>query len=225
MALYNKYRISFESKDKKGKPVTVEMGKGTYWIGHPGRRQYDGGMRFMPQRDEDVVGDTLNLWQGFSVAARKPEGMSGAAGCKLFLEHGRRVICSGDEEHYDYLIKREALIAQKRIRSEIAVALRTEAEGTGKGFWCRNLNYLYGTHAMQVLNSEHVTGKHNAHLETLLRLTADEALFALNPHHRNALYSLITEPDLTIEPKFVGAYKAPNHLNIDITSNQISGPS
>ena len=117
-------------------------------------------------------------------------------------------------------MKREALIAQKRIRSEIAVALRTEAEGTGKGFWCRTINHLYGGHALQVLNSEHVTGKHNAHLETLLRLTADEALFALNPHHRNALYSLITEPDLTIEPKFIGAYSAPNHLNIDIISNQ-----
>ena len=42
----------------------------------------------------------------------------------------------------------------------------------------------------------------------------------MNPHHRNALYSLITEPDLTIEPKFIGAYSAPNHLNIDIISNQ-----
>ena len=126
-------------------------------------------MRFMPQYDVDVVGDTLNLWQGFSVPARKPEGKSGAAGCNLFLEHGLKIICSGDEEHFDYLMKREALIAQKRIRSEIAVALRTEAEGSGKGFWCRTLNHLYGGHALQVLNSEHVTGKHNAHLETLLR--------------------------------------------------------
>jgi hypothetical protein len=99
------------------------------------------------------------------------------------------------------------------------VGLRTEAEGTGKGFWCRVLNYLYGAHAMEVNNPEHVVGKHNPHLEKLLRLTADEALFAQHPLHRNALYSLITEPDITIEPKFVNAYPVDNYLNIDVISN------
>lgn len=214
-ALQDKYRYSYQDED--GKPVVIRLG--TWWIANPHRRQYDGGMRFIPSSDEDVVNETLNLWQGFSVAARKPEGKSGARGCSLFLAHGLKIICSGNADHFDYLMKREALIAQRRIRSEIAVGYRTEEEGTGKGAWCRGLNRLYGTHAMQVQNPDHVTGKHNAHLETLLRLSADEALFALNPHHRNALYNLITEPDLTIEPKFIGAYKAPNYLNIDVISN------
>ena len=219
-ALNDKYRHTFTTKDKKGNPTEVTMGLGSWWIAQQHRRQYDGGMRFMPSRDEDVVGDILNLWQGFAVPARKPEGKSGAAGCNLFLDHGLKIICSGDEEHYDYLIKREALIAQKRIRSEIAVALRTEEEGTGKGFWARTLNHPYGVHAMQVQNSAHVMGKHNRHLETLLRLTADEALFAGDPRHRNALYTLITEPTLTIEPKNIDAYSAYNNLNLDVLSNE-----
>ena len=50
------------------------MPLGSWWIGHPHRRQYDNGMRFMPESDEDVVNGTLNLWQGFAVAARKPDG-------------------------------------------------------------------------------------------------------------------------------------------------------
>ena len=173
----------------------------------------------MPERDEDVVNDTLNLWHGFGVPARKPEGKSGAAGCKLFLDHGRKIICSGNEEHFDYLMKREAFIAQRRTRSEIAVALRTEEEGTGKGFWCRTLNRLYGVHAMQVQKPEHVIGKHNKHLEILLRLTADEALFVGDPRHRNALFGLITEPTNTIEPKYIDAYNANNYVNIDVLSN------
>ena len=155
----------------------------------------------------------------FAVVARKPEGKSGAAGCKSFLDHGRKIICSGDEQHYDYLIKREAFIAQRRVRSEIALALQTKEEGSGKGFWCKHLNRLYGVHAMEVTNSQHVVGKHNAHLETLLRLTADEALFALNHEHRNSLFTLITEPRITVEPKFVGAYSAENYVNVDILSN------
>ena len=151
-------------------------------------------MKFMPDRDEDVVNGTLNLWRGFAVAARKPEGKSGAAGCKLFLDHGLKVICSGDEAHFDYLIKREAWIAQNRARSEVAVCLRTEAEGTGKGHWARAISHLYGRPGMQLLKPEHVVGKFNPHLEVLLQLIADEALFAGDPRQRDALYGLITEP-------------------------------
>ena len=72
---------------------------------------------------------------------------------------------------------------------------------------------------MQVSNPAHVIGKHNPHLETLIKLCADEALFVGDPRHRNALFSLITEPRVTIEPKFINAYSAPNHLNVDITTN------
>src|SRR5262245_50809933 len=81
------------------------------------------------------------------------------------------------------------------------------------------LNRLYGIHAMQVTQPSHVTGKHNTHLEKLLRLTADEATFAGDPRHRNALYELITEPTISIEPKFVDVYSVINHLNLDIITN------
>jgi hypothetical protein len=214
-ALQNKYRHTY--RNDGGEIETVLLGN--WWIGHPHRRQHDGGMRFMPARDEDVVGDTLNLWQGLAVPARKPEGKSGAAGCKLFLDHGLKIICSGNEAHFDYLMKREALIAQQRVRSEVALGLHTPEEGTGKGVWCRSLNRLYGPHAMQVLRADHVIGKHNKHLEVLLRLTADEALFVGDPRHRNALYGLITEETNTIEPKNIDAYSVPNFVNIDIISN------
>jgi RepB DNA-primase from phage plasmid len=218
-ALQDKYRHNHEGEDAKGNSKRVTVGRGTWWINHPGRRQYDGGMRFMPERDEEVVGDILNLWQGFAVAARKPDGKSGAVGCKLFLEHGLKIICSGDEEHFDYLIKREAFIAQRRTRSEVAVGLRTKAEGAGKGLWEVLLNHLLGQHAMQVHKPEHVTGKHNKHLEVMLRLTADEALFVGDPRHRNALFGLTTDPTVTIEPKFVDAHPARNYVNIDVISN------
>ena len=153
-------------------------------------------------------------WQPASLRGRAARP---AASCSSTTDS--KIICSGNEEHFDYLIKREAFIAQKRTRSEIAVGLQTEVEGTGKGFWCRNINRLYGNHAMEVQNPEHVIGKHNTHLESLLRLTADEALFAPDPNHRNALYNLITEPHITIEPKFVDAYAAKNYLNLDVISN------
>jgi len=122
----------------------------------------------MPQHEAEVVGNVLNMFEGFPIQPRKPEGRSGASGCQLFLDHGFKIICSGSEEHWDYVLKREAWIAQNRQRSEIAAAYRTEAEGSGKGFWCNSLGHLYGPYYMQVNNPAHVIGKHNPHLARII---------------------------------------------------------
>ena len=209
------------SKDEDGKPTTTKKSipLGAWWLGRPRRRQYDDGRRFMPQHEVEVVGSVLNMFEGFPIQPRKPDGRSGASGCQLFLDHGLKIMCSGNEEHWDYLLKREAWIAQNRQRSEIAACYRTEEEGSGKGFWCNHLGRLYGSHFMQIIKAEHVIGKHNEHLETLIKLCADEALFVGDPRQRNILFSLITEPTVDIEPKFIGVYPVKNYLNIDIISN------
>lgn len=217
--LHSNKRKSIEITDKSAKRKEVEVPIGAWWLSHERRRQYDGGQRFMPQHDTEVVGNVLNMFEGFPIQPRKPEGRSGASDCQLFLDHGFKIICSGNEEHWDYLLKREAWIAQKRRRSEIAVAYRTEVEGSGKGFWCNHLGRLYGRHYMQINKPEHVLGKFNPHLETLIKLCADEAIFVGDPRHRNALFGLITEPTMTIEPKNINVYSAPNYLNIDMTTN------
>jgi hypothetical protein len=217
--LHSNKRKIIETKDKQGNSKELEVSLGTWWLSHPRRRQYDGGQRFMPQQDAEVVGSTLNTFEGFAVVPRKPDGGSGANGCQLMLDHGLKIMCSGNEEHWQYLLNREAWIAQNRRRSEIAAAYRTEAEGSGKGFWCNQLGRLYGRHYMQINKPEHVLGKFNPHLETLLKVCADEAIFVNDPRHRNALFSLITEPTLTIEPKNINVYSAPNYLNIDMTTN------
>jgi hypothetical protein len=213
-ALNNKYRHSYH--DKKGELQSQPMG--THWINSPKRRQYDGGMAFMPQPDSGV-GNKLNLWNDFGVKPIKPDGTSGEAGCKKFLDFMFKIICDGNETHFDYLLKREATILQRRVRSEIALGLRTKEEGCGKGFYEATMGRLLGNHAMQITNPKHIIGAFNPHLETLLRLTADEALFVGSHEHRNALFGLITEAKLTIEPKGCGVYTADSFLNISITSN------
>ena len=214
ISLNNKYRHFY--LDKKGELQSTPMG--AYWIGSRGRRQYDGGMAFMPKHDGDV-GDRLNLWRGFGVKATKPAGKNAGDDCARFLCFMLNVICSGNKMDFEYLLKREAFILQKRTRSEVALALQTKEEGCGKGFYERALARLYGNHAMQLGNADHITGKFNPHLETLLRVVADEALFVGDPKHRNALFGLITEPTLTIEPKGCGVYTANSYLNVTILSN------
>ena len=214
-ALHNRYRHTY--RDAKGEVKRIPLG--THWIDSTDRRQYDGGMEFMPQRAGDF-GNKLNLWRGFGVKPIKPEpGSKAEAGYQKFLEFMKVIICSGNDDDFNYLLRREATILQKKIRSEIALGLRTKEEGCGKGFYEKVMGRLLGNHTMQVTNPKHIIGNFNPHLQTLLRLTADEALFVGNHEHRNALFGLITEPKLTIEPKGCGVYQAANFLNLSILSN------
>jgi len=208
-AIHDKY-IHHWVDQNTGKPMSMPLG--TWWLHHPNRQQYDLGRAFMPYSDEKEVGGKLNMYEGFGV---KPvEG-----DCHLWLDFELNVVCSGDKEQYDYLMKREATIVQQHIRTEVTLALKTEKEGAGKGVRERMYCRLVGSHGMAVSNPAHVIGKFNPHLEVLNRLVADEALFVNNHEHRNALFSLTTEPKITIEPKFAGVYNADNYLNITLLTN------
>jgi hypothetical protein len=87
--LNDKYRHTWV--DEHGETQSVPLGR--YWIANQSRRQYDGGMAFMPQHDGDS-GDRLNLWRGFGVKAIKPNGKSGAAGAlkEQGCDNGKRVL-------------------------------------------------------------------------------------------------------------------------------------
>jgi hypothetical protein len=214
-ALHNRYRHVYT--DPKGDVKRVPMG--THWVESPNRRQYDGGMEFMPQKEGDF-GNKLNLWRGFGVTPTKPEpGSRAEAGCQKFLAFMRDIICSGNEVDFGYLLRREATMFQKRKRTEVAIGLKTGEEGCGKGFYEKVMKRLLGSHCMQVTNPRHIIGNFNPHLQTLLRLTADEALFVGNHEHRNALFGMVTESKLTIEPKGCGVFQVNNFLNISMLSN------
>src|SRR5262249_934908 len=52
--------------DDGGKSIPL----GTWWLAQRRRRQYDDGQRFMPQHLAEVVGNTLNMFQGFPIQPR-----------------------------------------------------------------------------------------------------------------------------------------------------------
>lgn len=112
-------------------------------------------MAFMPGHNKGSVGNKLNLWRGYGVKPNKPDGKTGADGCDKFLTFMRDVMCSGNAEDFDYLRKREAVVLQQRIRTEVAVAWRSEEEGVGKGYYEKTMGRLLGNHAMQVGNPKH----------------------------------------------------------------------
>jgi hypothetical protein len=193
--------------DDKGRPIRMPLGK--WWMQHPLRRQYDT-IVFAPGRK--VKGNAYNLWRGFNCSAVQGD-------CDLYLDLLRNTICSGNQEHYEYLLGWMARAVQIPYEpGHVAVVLQGE-QGTGKGTAILQFGTLWGHHFVHVSSSHHFTGQFNAHLRDCAVLFPDEAFFAGDPRHISTLKAYVTEPTIMVEPKGVDSEVAPNCLHILMASN------
>ncbi len=180
----------------------------TFWKSHPDRREYHSmGFHFGDNQPEKAY----NLWRGFSV---EPTGASP----KLILRHLWE--CSSrSKKVFRYLLCWMAFCVQRPgDRTETVVVLRG-GEGAGKGTIARLLTALFGTHALHISNSKHLTGNFNAHLRTALFLFVDEGYFSGDRAAEGVLKQLITENQIAIEKKGVDVFMARNRLKIMMASN------
>src|SRR6516162_6953335 len=183
------------------------------WFGWKDRRQYLGrGVVFEPGGPLQIPNDLLNLWRGFGVEPKQGDW-------SLMRNHIRDVICSGNEEHFQYLIKWMAYGVRHPDRPiGVAVALRGE-EGAGKGFVWRNYGKLFGKHFKHVAHGEHLTGRFNAVLAEACTVFLDEALWAGDHKGEQILKALVTEDTFQLERKFCDPIPVKNRLRIMIASN------
>jgi hypothetical protein len=183
---------------------------GIFWLQHPDRRQYLGGVVFDPTGRPPT--NCLNLWQGFAV-----EPQPGDWG--LMRSHIENVTCAGNAEASEYVLNWMARTVQRpELPGEVALVFRGK-EGVGKGIVGRWFCRLFGQHGMQIVQAIHLVGRFNAHLRDCIVLFADEAFYAGDKKHEGILKALITEPYLIIEVKFQNVTTAPNRLHLILASN------
>ena len=195
--------------DKDGN--SIFKGAADIWLRHKDRRQYIHGVTFDPTSKPQP--GVLNLWEGFAV---KPE----PGDWSLLREHVLQVICAGDTIRFNYLMKYIARMFQRPAEAgEVAVVMKG-VEGCGKGTLAKAILRITGHHGLAISNAKHLIGNFNAHLRDVIFLFADEALFAGDRSHVGTLKSLITEPYLTIEGKYINAMQAPNFLHVMMASNE-----
>ena len=207
-ALYANRDVSL-GYDGEGKTIIRRAAE--FWLRHPKRRQYLGGVVFRP--GQAVAADTLNLWDGFAVAPQ-------LGCCQRFYDHVRDVICRGDAALFSWLLNWIARMLQKPAeRAEVCVVIRGTEEGSGKSTLGRALMHLLGQHAFAVTDPRHLIGGFNAHLRDCVFLLGDEAFYAGDKAHVGILKTIITEPTLTIEGKFRDAILVPNFLHVMLTAN------
>lgn len=196
------------AQTQEGLPITKKKGK--WWLEHPQRRSYMG-VRFLP--NGTLPEDMLNLWQGFSYMPH--------AGDKhqMWLDHVFENICSGNREHYDYLIGWCARLVQNPAsQSETAIVLRG-GQGTGKNSFVETLGALMREHFFMAARSNAFLGNFNAHLRDKLLVYANEAFFAGDKQHEAALKMLITESMMPVEFKGVDISMESNFIHLIMGSN------
>jgi hypothetical protein len=185
--------------------------KAVYWLTHPQRRQYEG-LDLVPNGPAVLPGGHLNLWRGWGVEPRK-------GSWRLIQRHIAEVLANGNQEFENYLKKWTAWKFQNPgLPPEAALAL-LGGKGAGKGAWGYTLMLIFGQHGLQIYASEHLTGKHNAHLQNKLYLFLDEAIWAGDKEADRKLKTLTTEKWLMIEPKGINSFQWVNRLGLYMSGN------
>jgi hypothetical protein len=208
-------RQEVKSKDDSGTPQTTTQAimVSKYWFKWKDRRQYVGrGVIFEPGGPLEIPNDMLNLWRGYGVEPKQGDW-------SLMRKHIRDVICSGNEEHFRYVINWMAYGVQHPDRPiGVNIALRGE-EGAGKGFLWRNYGKLFGKHFKHVSHGEQLTGRFNGVLAEANAVFLDEALWAGDRKGEQILKALVTEDTFQLERKFCDPIPVKNRLRIMIASN------
>jgi hypothetical protein len=182
-----------------------------FWLQHPKRRQYEG-LDLVANGPQVLPGNVLNLWSGFGVKPKPGDW-------KLLRRHVGEVLADGNKEFEDYILGWTAWVHQNPgERAEVVLVVRG-GKGSGKGVWGHVMMKTFGQHALQVFNPEHLSGKHNAHLQNKLFVFADEAFWAGDKTAERVLKGIVTERVMMIEPKGINAFQWPNRISMYMAAN------
>ena len=204
----NRYRHIKVDVGTNEKGMPIQKPAGSWWLDHPKRRQYET-ITFAPGRE---VPDAYNLWRGFACEAI-------AGDCSKLITHVRDNICSGNEEHFRYMMGWMATAVQHPdLTGQVAVVIRGK-QGTGKGVFIKAFGSLFGRHFLQISDPKHLVGSFNSHLRDCVVLFGDEAFFAGDKKHESILKMLVTEQQITFEAKGMDAENGANYVHLLLSSN------
>lgn len=191
---------------RKGSDKVVQLAKA--WIESPETERFRG-VIFDPECERDGF---LNVWTGFQTEPRKGEW-------PYMRELIEEVLCDGNEEVGEYVIKWLAYMVQKPwLPAETCIAFHGKP-GTGKSTLGEYLIRMIGQHSLHVSSSSMFMGRFNGHLRDQIFLFADEAVNPLDKGEHNRLKALITERQVSYESKGKDIVPARNMLHIMMASN------
>jgi len=205
LLLANKVMKVRDDKDKVKKLPTAAI-----WLAHEGRRTFENGIGLFP--DDKVPYGFYNTWSGFAVEPREGE-------CELFITHVKEVICSGNKDHYTWLLDWLADMVQFPAQIKGCCLVMRGDEGSGKGTLANAIGSLFGSHHRHLIDDTHLTSNFNAHMMDAITVFADEITYGGNKKTEGKLKGLVTEEFLLGERKGIDAIPYRNMVHLMIASN------
>jgi len=138
---------------------------------------------------------SLNFWVGH-IADPSPGKWV------LIRDYLRDVICDGNSETYEYLIRYLAHMVQHPEEKPGVMIVLLGGQGTGKGVYFTLLRAIWPMTTLQVSKIDQVVGRFTSALERNYIICMDEALFAGDRQSIDNLKSIVTEQHLHIEGKY-----------------------
>lgn len=184
------------------------------WLKSANGRQYDRLVYAMPGSLEVAGPNDYNGWQGYTVEPAPGDW-------SLCRAHILNIICSGNIDHYNWVINWLADMFQMPGRhAHTAIVLRSP-QGTGKGFFCDvMIGRCFGPQQyLHIIGANQLTAEFNEHLSGKVFIFADESTWGGDPRAAAKLKGMITEDWISIHRKFLKMINEYNRMHIMISSN------
>jgi len=210
--MFSPFKVAQES----GAPKTYAA----VWLDWKGRREYKG-VTFSPEKA--TKHEHYNLWRGYTVEPLAYEDANAAQreGFDMFKSHVFENVCSGIQDHYNWVMGFFAHMIQKPYeRPRTTLVFRGE-KGVGKNAMVDRIGALLGRgHYLVAHDSRYLTSNFNGHMDSCLMLVLDEAFWSGDKGAEGKLKGLTTSPEIMIERKGKEPYLVDNLARFVIIGNE-----
>jgi hypothetical protein len=207
--------------DENGAAKSVPMSK--YWLEWPQRRTYEDGIVFDPKHKFDsktIRSGAYNMWPGFAIEPKQGD-------CHLFTDYMKNIICSGNEDHYHWLMCWLAQMFQEPWNKLGTSLVLKGLKGIGKSYLAQTLGRLMNGYpnerkmkiCLTIDNKMSIFGNHNDHMEKIILLCLEEAIWAGDKAHESTLKHYITGSELFVNPKNLPGRTVKSYIRTIIIGN------
>jgi len=185
----------------------------------PWRRTYRG-VWFMPGKDAPP--GYYNVWRGFAVEPHdmtKPAPAEWQWALDAWREHLLKNVCSNEPIMAHWLTGWLAHMVQRPWEKPLTAVILQGEKGTGKTSTVERVLDLIGQHGLVAHDNRYIMSQFNGHMEAMLMLVLDEAMWAGSKEGESKLKGLITGTHHNIERKGKEMYSVRNLTRIVLIGN------
>lgn len=199
-----------ETTNAKGESVLKKARVGDKWVEWPARRQYEG-LTYEPGQGR-VIGGHYNWWGGWGVEPVKGE----LRPWRDLLDY----LFDGERPEALQWFERWCLYPMRYpgIKMPCAVGVWSFEQGLGKSLTGLILGRVHGAN-FSLINQRQLESEFNSWCANRTLVMVDDVSAFDSRSKADILKTIISQPEVLINTKYIPEYKLPDHANMYLTSN------